>query len=439
MSPSRFDAVIVGARCAGAPLATFLARAGARVVVLERSPLHTEQVLSTHQIHPPGVRVLDELGVGEEVRSLAPGAAVVRLQKDDALIDIRLPDGLTERCPRRRRLDGLLQDAAADAGAELRERSTVTEVVVEGGRARGVRVSWDGGEERLDADLVVGADGRHSTVARCVEAEEYLAYDAPRAMYWTYFQAPELWHDETAYPFGMYVGRCGKRIHTIFHTDHDQLLLGSLPILDEVERIWRADPEGTLLADLRADPTLRPLLDGAGPPLEPVRATFRERYFFRRAAGPGWLLVGDAGHHKDFVIGDGITEALLQARSVAEAIQEGTESALERWWRARDVEALPLHFMARTEGSPDSLLELQRVVMRRVAERRDLRQRMFQVVNRELPANQVFQPREILGWTLGAALRGRLGVLRDFFVMARQGAAEARQIAGRRDLLTAFE
>ena len=77
----------------------------------------------------------------------------------------------------------------------------------------------------------------------------------------------------------------------------------------------------------------------------------KERYFFRRAAGNGWTLVGDAGHHKEFVIGDGITEALLQARSLASAIRQGTDAALYRWWRARDVEALPLFFLGQDEGA----------------------------------------------------------------------------------------
>ncbi|MEZ5330943.1 MAG: FAD-dependent monooxygenase [Thermoanaerobaculia bacterium] len=440
MKTPRYDVAIVGARCAGAALAAFLARRGARVVVLERAPLHSEHVLSTHQIHPPGIRVLDELGVGDAVRAVAPGADVVRLAKDDADIDIRLPDGLTERCPRRDRLDGLLQDAAVEAGAELRERCTVTGVAMRDGRARGVRFEGPNGvEETLEADLVVGADGRHSTVAACVEAEEYLGYDAPRALYWTYFQAPPLWSDDAAYPFGMYVGRRGASIRTVFHTDHDQLLLGSVPPLAEVERSWRGDPEGTLLADLRGDPVVGPLVEAAGPPLEPVRATFRERYFFRRAAGPGWLLVGDAGHHKDFVLGDGISEALVQARSAAGVIAEGGDRALERWWRERDVEALPLYFLGRDEGSPEPFPELRRVVMRQVARRRDLRQRMFRSVNRELPADQVFSPLQILGWALRAALSGRFGVLGDFVTMARQGARDSAEIGRRRRLLERLE
>ena len=74
--------------------------------------------------------------------------------------------------------------------------------------------------------------------------------------------------------------------------------------------------------------------------------------------GAGWRR---PGHHKEFVIGDGITEALLQARSLASAIAQETDAALQRWWRARDVEALPYFFLGQAEGAPGPPLELQQV------------------------------------------------------------------------------
>ena len=68
MGAPNYDVVIVGARCAGASLATQLARTGASVLLLDKDPLPSDQVLSTHTIHPPGIDVLDELGVGAAVR-----------------------------------------------------------------------------------------------------------------------------------------------------------------------------------------------------------------------------------------------------------------------------------------------------------------------------------------------------------------------------------
>ena len=148
----------------------------------------------------------------------------------------------------------------------------------------GVRAAGSAGQEHVfRASLVVGADGRHSTVARQVEAEEYLAYDAPRAMFWGYWNAPAFWRTDPAYPFGMYVANTDGHIRVIFQTDHDQLLIGSLPPVEQA-LAWRTDPEVALISDLASDSTTGPLIAGSAPD-GPVRGTLKERYFFRRASG----------------------------------------------------------------------------------------------------------------------------------------------------------
>ena len=402
---SRYDVLIVGARCAGATLATFLARAGASVLLLDKDPLSTDQILSTHTIHPPGLDVLDQVGVGNAVRAVAPPTHLVRLRKNDAFVDIEFSSDRAEYCPRRSRLDGLLQDAAASAGVEVLDRMRVTSLVRDGDRVVGVRAAGPAGHEQVfRASLVVGADGRHSTVARQVEAEEYLAYDAPRGMFWGYWNAPAFWRTDPAYPFGMYVANTDGHIRVIFQTDHDQLLIGSLPPVEQAMG-WRTDPDAALIADLASDSTTGPLIAGSAPDGR-VRGTVKERYFFRRAAGNGWTLVGDAGHHKEFVIGDGITEALLQARSLALAIAQGTDAALHRWWRARDVEALPYFFLGKDEGALGPPLELQQVVFSHVAKTPALRARMAATMEHQLSPTDTFPVRQVLWWTLGAALRG---------------------------------
>jgi 2-polyprenyl-6-methoxyphenol hydroxylase-like FAD-dependent oxidoreductase len=383
VTTSHFDVVIVGARCAGATLATFLARGGASVLLLDRDRLPSDQILSTHTIHPPGIQVLDEVGVGDAVRAVAPPTHIVRLRKNDAFVDIHFPRDRAEYCPRRKRLDGLLQDAAASAGVEVIDQTRVTSLVREKDRVLGLRAAGVAGQEReFRASLVVGADGRHSTIAREVGAEEYLAYDAPRAMFWGYWNAPAFWRTDPAYPFGMYVANTDGHIRVIFQTDHDQLLIGSLPPVEQ-GLAWRADPEAALSADLASDATTGPLIAGSTPDGR-IRGTVKERYFFRQAAGNGWALVGDAGHHKEFVIGDGITEALLQARSLASAIAQGTDAALHRWWRARDVAALPYFFLGRDEGALGPPLELQQVVFSHVAKRPGLQARMAATMEHQL-------------------------------------------------------
>ncbi|HKK26874.1 MAG TPA: NAD(P)/FAD-dependent oxidoreductase [Gemmatimonadota bacterium] len=432
MSARDFDVVVIGARCAGAPLATFLAREGVRVLVVDRAPLPSDQVLSTHTIHPPGFDVLEELGVGEAVLSAVRPARCARLVKGDAAVDVCFDEGRIEVCPRRERLDGLLQDAAREAGAELRDRTRATEVVFEGERAVGVRLEAGGSTTDVRADLVVGADGRHSTVAGEVGAEEYLAYDAPRAIYWTYWDAPSEWWSD-AYPFDLYLAARGDDFRWLFQTDDDRILTGSNPAADRVES-WREDPLGSLVENLGRDPVTGPLVRGREP-VTKVRGTIRERYFFRRAAGPGWALVGDAGHHKDYIIGDGITEALLQARGLAAAILEGTDLALERWWRARDVEALGPYFWGRDEGTPEPPGPLTQAVFRRIAADPDLARRMTRLPEHDASPYDLLPPGPVLRALAGCLLRGQLGALGEFLAQGRRAKEFGAELARRRALL----
>ncbi len=410
-----FDVVVVGARCAGASLATFLTRAGARVLVVDRDRLPSDQVLSTHTIHPPGIDVLDDLGVGDAVRSACPASSRIRLRKNDAHADVAFDAGRAEYCPRRERLDGLLQDAAVGAGAELRDRTRATRVLFEGGRAVGVRLERAGRSEDVAARLVVGADGRRSLVAEQVGAEEYLAYDAPRAMYWAYWNAPETWRSDR-FPFDLYLAHVGDDIRTVFQTDHGQLLIGSLPAV-ETARGWRADAAAALRRDLAEDDVIAPLLDGAEPD-STVRGTLSERYFFRRAAGPGWALAGDAGHHKEFVVGDGITEALLQVRSLAVAIAEDADDALVRWWRRRDVDALPAYYWGRDEGALGAPAELETIVVGKVARDERLQRRMVGLPEHRCSPYDAVPIGTVLSAIGGALVRGRLGVVPEFLRQA---------------------
>src|SRR5215207_9438824 len=124
-----FDVIIVGARCAGAPLAYHLASAGLSVALLDAARLPGDQRTSTHLVQPPGMDELDALGVGPIVRRLSPALRVVRLSFDG--LEARLPygRGRAAHCLRRETLDRLLQDAAVKAGADLRAQSRVVDVV----------------------------------------------------------------------------------------------------------------------------------------------------------------------------------------------------------------------------------------------------------------------------------------------------------------------
>ena len=99
----------------------------------------------------------------------------------------------------------------------------------------------------------------------------------------------------------------------------------------------------------------------------------------------------------------------------------GTDAALHRWWRARDVEALPYFFLGQDEGALGPPMELQQVVFSHVAKTPALRARMAATMEHQLSPTDTFPVRQVLWWTLGAALRGSLGVVPQFLAMGRRG------------------
>ena len=130
MSEREYDVVIVGARCAGASLATFLARKGCSVLLVDRDPMPSDHVLCTHAIHAGGMAVLDELGVGDSVRSGSPPTLRARIQHGAEQVDLRFPEDRPSYCPRRARLDGILQRSAVEAGARFLDRARVESLLL---------------------------------------------------------------------------------------------------------------------------------------------------------------------------------------------------------------------------------------------------------------------------------------------------------------------
>lgn len=419
-----YDCVIVGARCAGAPLASFLARSGKRVVLVDAAALPKDQPISTHFIHPYGMRILDELGLGDRVRAIAPPIERLRTGIGEHVVELAWPRGEGGSCPRRIDLDAILLDGAREAGAELRVGCRVTDVVREGDRVVGV-VLADGSE--LRAGVVVGADGRHSTIADRVGAEEYLAYEAPRAAYWAYWPRPASYADAPyANSTQILYSADAADVRFVFPTNTDQLIVGYLFPREQVAG-FKQDPMANLVAALRAHPYFAPLVDAA--PLSRAIGITKARFFFRRAAGPGWALVGDAGLFKDPSPGLGITDALRDAKALAAAICG--DGNLERYWRERDVASLPLFYFARDLGALDYNNAFNRVFFERLAKEPRQAARLRDVVERRVSPYEAFRLGTVLRWTFGALLRGRFDVLGPFVRAGQTSALVQKQLQQR--------
>ncbi|HYB99503.1 MAG TPA: NAD(P)/FAD-dependent oxidoreductase [Candidatus Limnocylindrales bacterium] len=400
MSASSFDVIVVGARCAGASVATHLCRAGASVALLDASALPSDQPMSTHLVQPPGMDELDRLGVGNAVRRLSPAITAALFDLDDESMVMRYGSGRAAHCLRRDRLDGLLQEAAIAAGADLQPQSRVVGLLRrDDGRVCGVQVRRrDGRIDSVRSRLVIGADGRASMVARLAGAREYLGYEGPRAACWAYWPRPSQWD-----PSLLYNGSHGDASHILFPTAEDQVLIATSPPAEHADR-WRGARETAYRSDVLSCTRLSEVLRDSRP-LSRVRCLARTRYFFRAAAGPGWALAGDAGHHKEFFVGFGITDALRDGRALAAAVVADTDAALARYWRRRDVERIGMYRWGQELGRADSVSALERLVARRVGELGSLGDRFGSVIDGQLAPHALFPARRVLAWAL-ADLRG---------------------------------
>ena len=340
-----YDAIVVGARCAGSPTAMLLARKGYRILLLDRAGFPSD-TLSTHYIHQPGVAKLHRWGLLDRV--VASGCPPIERQVFDvgpfALTGSPPPtDGISAGyAPRRTVLDKILLDAAADAGAEVRERFSVEEVVMDGDRVTGIRGRSRGGPlVHEEARIVVGADGARSLVARTVGAPTYEEQPASSFAYYTYWSGVPV---ETAelYP------RPERMVIAAPTNDGLTLTIVYWPeaAFDEV----RADVEARFMQALDEVPGLAERVR-AGTRVDRFRGSADLRGYFRRPYGPGWALVGDAGYHKNPITAEGITDAFRDADLLADAIDDTfagrllAEDAFAGYERKRNEAAMPLYQM----------------------------------------------------------------------------------------------
>ena len=383
--------VVVGARCAGAPTALLAARAGCRVLLLDRARFPSDTI-STHLVHQPGVAMLARWGVLDAV--VATGCPPIE-SNSYHVADVHL-HGASEAsaghtaafAPRRHLLDQVLVDAALDAGADFRDQATVVDLLWSDSGVCGVRYrSPDGTMHEERCRLVVGADGMRSTVARLVRTPMVLEDPTLTCVYYAYW---------TDLPVRMELYETPGRFAGIIPTNDDLTVVALYYPQWEFEAV-RHDARRAYLENVRRIvPTLSDVRSAHGR-FGKLYGMGDQRNFFRAAQGPGWVLVGDAGHHKDSITARGISDAFLQVELLAELVfPHLTDPA-----KFRDAQAM--YEMARdnqmTESYHNTLsvarlaMQEDRVRLLKVIERdQRLVDRYFSIVSGVLSVEAVFTP-----------------------------------------------
>ncbi|MFD4429804.1 NAD(P)/FAD-dependent oxidoreductase [Nocardia sp. NPDC058497] len=368
----RADVVVVGARCAGSATAATLAGAGRDVVVLDAAAFPSD-TLSTHLLWPAGLAELQRLDALAAVEELgAPRLTTAFAQGAGYGVGSVFPavDGIDyAMCVRRTGLDAALVRMAVAAGAEVRPRCRVTSVVWDGNRCAGVRYLDSAGRVvEIRAALVVGADGRRSTIARAVGAEQpFLIVPSGRDCYFAY------WREATDAPRHIAAQwREGSDLGTAFPCDDGLVLSLVQPPAVAGGARGPGAAERRYVEALARIPDLTERLRGCER-VGRVRSATGISSYFRRSAGPGWALPGDSGHFKDPVTAQGIRDALHYGRTLAESAVEvlddprALDAALTEWERRRITECREIfHWtnrLARGEAMRPLEIELYRTAV----------------------------------------------------------------------------
>ncbi len=387
-----FDAIVVGARCAGSPTAMLLARAGYRVLMLDRAGFPSD-TLSTHLVHQPGVAALARWGLLDQVR--ATGCPPLDRAVYE-VADVRLEgcsNGVEGQqagyAPRRHILDTVLVEGAVADGVEFREQCSVSGLLRDdSGRVVGVEGTYRGSKFTERAHLVIGADGMRSKVAGLCGAEYTTEKPRLTCAYYSY------WHDVPAC-LELYE-RPGSWVAAVPTNNGATLVLTYFPQsrFDEV----RKDVDTAYLEQVRSTaPDLFERLQGKDR-VERLRGTGDQQNFFRQAAGPGWALVGDAGHHKDSITARGISDAFLQSECLVRNIgdrltdRDRLDPALGSYAKERD-EALTEGFEATLSVAQLEIHEQRLSLLRAVQRDPDLTSTYFDIVAGIKSVTALYTPR----------------------------------------------
>lgn len=353
-----WDVIIIGARIAGATLASYLGSAGLRVLLVDRAsfPSDIPQQASwdiTVNRHWNELNILVQIE-----RAGVPRQTAHYFSTDDIAVPYHYADfgALAFRMTARRAtLDHILsQHAASFPSVELRTGFPVHGLLWEGDRIVGI---YGGrGTQRISETgwLVVGADGRHSWMARQVDASVYEEVISPWAAYIAHYQGTNV------KPGMGYYARTADTFFVAGAADAD-FTIASVSIRNTEVEMFRRHLPHSFTERLLSHPRFQEAI-GAGILEGAIGGAHHLSMYKRVPYGPGWALVGDAGYHLDPMAARGVTAAVVSARLLADAIleamtgQSSLESALREYQQKRDKQLArewSITHSVVTKGPPD--------------------------------------------------------------------------------------
>lgn len=313
-----YDVIIIGARCAGSPLAMLLAQQGYRVLLLDRAKLPSDHIQSTHFVHQKGVHYLSKWGLRDKlVQQDTPPFEHMQISIGSYYLLGKTPGYQGEEfafAPRRYVLDAILLEAAIQSGAELRDGCTLEELIIEDGRVVGIRARTESGTSFSEhAKIVVGADGSASRVAKLVGAEELDNRPPLMGAAWGYWE-------------GFSINSAVLRLH-----DHGSVLMlptnGSTIVglnwaIAQFLEVRPNITEQYYSTIQQYEPDIAELIS-TGRLIDDNILLGSVRSIIRKAHGPGWALLGNAHYTKDPNTAQGITDAFVAAEELSQAIHLG--------------------------------------------------------------------------------------------------------------------
>jgi 2-polyprenyl-6-methoxyphenol hydroxylase-like FAD-dependent oxidoreductase len=429
-----YEVIIVGGRPAGASLAARLGERGVRVLLIERARLPSlPSVPSCPLLYPPAMQLLDELGIDERLygdeTSKSRRFVIEFGDHFDTQIDMVrvLGRDYLYGIDRARFDQALWDNLSRYPSVTARQGFAFTDLLRDdAGRVIGIEGRADGGgAQRIRARTVVGADGRFSAVARKAGARTLEDYaDRTSTVHYAFWEDVQPYDEDPSPKVHIHTTARGADV-LLFPMPEGRNVVCTHLRSDRVH--IEGDAEGFYLRKLASYPSVQRRLRGARRVTDVVgMKRVANRYF--QAGGPGWALTGDALQHKDPVDGQGVFDALIESKLLAEALLslragERTEEEALAFYERRVREETYDMFLATMDRLKRELYEeppeiVLKTVLRWLLTDEVYKRRFMLYLSRAIPPRTWLTPAVMRG----AIARGALGDLRRLLRPSRAAA-----------------